>query len=114
MYHRRGCLYSCGYERVTKELSFDMSKEERRKRVAKVFNVDDEDLVVAMRRTMSVVCLSEFYSYVYAKDILDAKPKELDSLKSDPAKFETWRQGSKKISFGDLVSAIDFVQTNLK
>ena len=82
--------------------------------MAKVFNVDDEDLVVAMRRTMSVVGLSEFYSYVYAKDLLDSKPKELQAIKTDPAKFETWRQGNKKISFGDLVSAIDFVLTNLK
>lgn len=114
MYHRRACYYGCGYDRIHKELSGELSREDRRKRVAKLFNVDEEDLEVTLRRVVSVTCLSEYFQFAYSKDILDAKSAELNALKTDVIRYESWRKSSKKIPFKDLVAAIDFVLTNLK
>lgn len=90
-----------------------LSKEDRRTLVMKTFRVTEEEFFVSLKRLVSVTCLNEYFKYTFSKDLLDAKPKELKSLREDVLRYEEWRP-KKKVTFQALVEAIDFILVNLK
>lgn len=115
MYHRKNDPNRCGYHRIQSIANNKNSdKEERKAALAKAYRVDVEELDAALRRVVAVVCLNEYFRYVYGKDLLEAKQKELLALKIDVERYMGWKQSSKKVKFALIQEAIDFILNNLK
>lgn len=115
MYHRRSEDNGCAHSKISGLASnTTLSREEKKSAALKSFRVDEDEFTTTIQRVISVVCLNEYFKYAFSKDLLEAKPKELQALKLDLGRYEEWRPTSKKVKFGHLVAAIDFVSSNLK
>jgi hypothetical protein len=114
MYHKKAFKNHCSHAAITTLRGKGLSKVDLKAKVADVFGVDVEDAEIAIRRVVSLVCLNEYFTYVFGKTLMDAKPKELEEIRADQVRYEGWRCGSKKVSFRALVDSIDFVSNNLK
>ena len=66
-----------------------------------------------MARVVSVLCLNEYFKYVFDKEVTEAKAKELDSLAMNPERYRAWKSNARKVRFDDIVTAIDFLKKNL-
>lgn len=115
MYHNTDSAKCCSYSNLNASLHRDatITKEMRKKVVCEFFKIEEADLAVSIRRLVSVLMVNEFFYHVYDKDVLEARPKELQALKDRKESFERWKPSAKKISFDELVNTVDFLQTNL-
>jgi hypothetical protein len=114
-YRRSSEPNGCGYAKITAiTKNFDLDKAVRKEAIAKIYKLDVEDVNVALKRVVSVVCLSEYFEYAYSKSVLDAKKKELEDLKLSIERYQAWKANSKKIPFSSLVESIDFLLINLR
>ena len=90
-----------------------LPRPERKKKIAALFAVDREEAQAAVARVVSVLCLNEYFKYVFDKEVTEAKAKELDSLAMNPERYRAWKSNARKVRFDDIVTAIDFLKKNL-
>lgn len=92
-----------------------INKDTKKKVVGQLFSLEEAELGVAIRRVMNVLHVNEFYTYVYDKNIMEARPKELADLASawGEEKYLAWRPSAKKVPFPIIVTTLDFLKNNL-
>lgn len=115
MYHSGFSSKGCQYATLTANLQKEgITKETRKRTVCDMFALSEEELAASIKRVMSVLCANEYFQHVFDKSILDAKPKEIETLLSNPEKYKTWRPSAKKIEFSELVTTLEFLLINLR
>lgn len=78
-----------------------------------MFDMSVEETNVAVRRVIAVLCVNEYFRYIFDKEVTEAKAKEMDLLKTQPERYEAWKSNARKIRFTDLITTIDFLKQNL-
>ena len=114
MYLKRAFRSNCAHAAITELRSKNLGKVDFKARISEIFGVDVEDTDVAIRRVVAVMCLNEYFVYVFGKKIVEAKAKDLADLRENRVRYENWRAKSKKVSFDVIQTSIDFVSNNLK
>jgi hypothetical protein len=114
MYHKKAFKNHCANAAILALRGKNLGKVELKVRIADVYGVDVEDAEIAIRRVVALLCLNEYFMYVFGKPLIDAKARDLADLKSNQVRYDAWRSGSRKVSFKALTTSIDFVSNNLK
>lgn len=114
MYHKKAFKNHCANAAVTGLRGKGLPKAELKARMADVYGVDVEETEIAIRRVVALLCLNEYFMYVFGKQLMEAKAKDLADVKSNQVRYDAWRSGSRKVSFVALSASVDFVLTNLK
>ena len=114
MYLKRAFRGNCAHDAITELRGKDLGKVDFKARISEIYGVDVEDAEIAIRRVVAIMCLNEYFVYVFGKQMIEARSKELADLKSNQERYDKWRYGSKKVNFEVLKTSIDFVSNNLK
>ena len=114
MYNRSGFDNSCAHKTITLIREGEPDKKERRRAVSQIFGTSEEETETAIRRVVSVLCLNEYFKYVFGKSVTEAKKKELLELQLDAVRYTMWKTGSKKVPFDHLVRTIDFLLNEMR
>lgn len=114
MYHKKAFKSHCANVAVAALRSRNLGKVELKAKIADVYGVDVGEAEVAIRRVVALLCLNEYFMYVFGKQLVEAKAKDLADLRSNQVRYDAWRSGSRKVSFVALIVSIDFVSNNLK
>lgn len=114
MYNKQKQRNHCAHEVVSNLRSRDLTKAELKAKLSEEYEVDVEDTEVAIRRVVSILCLSEYFLFAFGKQLIEARHKELQELRTNQARYDGWKAGSKKVPFSAIVVSIDFVLINLK
>lgn len=115
MYHLNSIVNRCGYNTISTIIQKEStSKDSKISEMCKIYSIEEDDLRIATKRIVAVMCASEFFTHVFDKTIMEAHHKELEKLTNDEDRYNSWREGTKKVSFEELVTAIEFLKTNLR
>jgi hypothetical protein len=116
MYHNEASARCCSYSALNTSLHRDvtLTKEARKKVVCDFFRLEEAELAVAIRRLIAVMCVNEFFTHLFDKSILDARPKEIESLLGCGPKYEAWRPSAKKVPYTEVVTTVEFLKANMR